>query len=86
MAVASADNVSFLRILEHAKHAADEPDSAIEQSGETNIVEKNATTGKIDATPETSPTKAQTSQFTGMKATQSSDSSSGDKRIFPYSQ
>lgn len=83
MAVTSADYISFLRILEHAKHAADEPDSAIEQPGKTNIVEQNATTGKIDVTPESSPTIAQTSQSTGMKGIQSSDSSSGDKRIFP---
>jgi len=82
MAVVSADNNSCFRIVEHAEHAVDEPDSAIEQSGKTSIVESNAAIGKIDVTPESSPTKAQTSQSTGMKGTESGDSSSGEKGKF----
>lgn len=84
MAVISADNVSISRILEYAEHAADEPDSAIEESVGLNIIEpKAATGGKINVTPESSPAEAQMSQSTGMKETQSSESSDGDKRISP---
>lgn len=83
MAVVFADNVFISRILEHAEHAADEPDSAIEKSVELNSIEPKAATGKIDVTPESSPAEAQTSQSTGMEETQSSESSGGDKRISP---